>query len=168
VTGRVERGRIRRGDAVEIVGLAKKEREVVVTDIEQNQRLLDAAIAGDNAGLLLRGVDVTDLRRGQVIAAVDSVSPYSRFVAELYVLTKDEGGRHKPFVSGYSPQFYFRTTSVTGRTVLTGGAEMVMPGDVVSVEVELNQPIALEERLRFAIREGGLTVGSGMVTKVLG
>ena len=168
-TGRVERGRVRRGDAVEIVGLTSgKAREVVVTDIEQNKRLLDEAIAGDNAGLLLRGVDVGELRRGQVIAAVDSVTPHVRFVAELYVLTKDEGGRHKPFVSGYSPQFYFRTTSVTGRTVLTGGAEMVMPGDVVSVEVELNQPIALEERLRFAIREGGLTVGSGMVTKVLG
>jgi elongation factor Tu len=165
-TGRVERGRIRRGEPVEIVGLGS-DREVVVTDIEQNKRLLDEALAGDSAGLLLRGVDVCELRRGQVIAAVDSVTPHTKFVAELYVLTKDEGGRHKPFVSGYSPQFYFRTTSVTGRTVLTGGAEMVMPGDVVSVEVELNQPIALEERLRFAIREGGLTVGSGVVTKVL-
>jgi elongation factor Tu len=166
-TGRVERGRIRRGDAVEIVGPAGEAREVVVTDIEQNKRLLDEAIAGDSAGLLLRGVDVNDLRRGQVLAAVDSVTPHTRFVADLYVLTKDEGGRHKPFVSGYSPQFYFRTTSVTGKTFLTDRAEMVMPGDVVSVEVELSQPVALEPHLRFAIREGGLTVGSGVVTKVL-
>jgi elongation factor Tu len=165
-TGRVERGRIARGEAVEIVGLGS-DREVVVTDIEQNKRLLDEALAGDSAGLLLRGVDVGELRRGQVIAAVDSVTPHTKFAADLYVLTKDEGGRHKPFVSGYTPQFYFRTTSVTGKTLVTGGSEMVMPGDVVSVEVELNQPIALEERLRFAIREGGLTVGSGVVTKVL-
>ena len=172
-TGRVERGRLRRGETIQIVGLAasggggRGGREAVVTDIEQNRRGMDEAVAGDSAGLLLRGVELEALQRGQVIAAVDSITPHVKFLAELYVLKKDEGGRHTPFFSGYKPQFYFRTTSVTGVTRLTDGAEMVMPGDVVAVEVELDQPIALEEKLRFAVREGGLTVGSGVITQVI-
>jgi elongation factor Tu len=170
-TGRVERGRIRKGSPVEIVGLAGESREVVVTDIEQNRRSMDQALAGDSAGLLLRGVEFDELARGQVIAAVASITPHTKFRAELYVLGKDEGGRHTPFVSGYRPQFYFRTTSVTGTTVLgggvDGGVDMVMPGDNVSVEVALDVPIALEEKLRFAVREGGFTVGWGVITNVI-
>ncbi len=166
-TGRVERGRIRKGASVEIVGLGGEVRSVVVTDIEQSRRVLDEAIAGDNAGLLLRGVEFEDVKRGHVIAASGTITSHRQFVAELYVLNKNEGGRHTPFFSGYRPQFYFRTTAVTGTTVLPEGTEMVMPGDAVTVEVELAQPVALEEQLRFAIREGGLTVGSGVVTKVI-
>jgi elongation factor Tu len=166
-TGRVERGRIRKGSPVEIVGMVGESREVIVTDIEQNRRSMDQAIAGDSAGLLLRGVEFDELARGQVIAAVASITPHTKFSAELYVLNKDEGGRHTPFVSGYRPQFYFRTTSVTGVTVLGGGVDMVMPGDNVAVEVALDVPIALEEKLRFAVREGGFTVGWGVITKVI-
>ena len=167
VTGRVERGRIRKGSNVSIVGLSYRSREVTVADIEQNRKVMDEAIAGDSAGLLLRGVELDDVKRGQVVAAVDTVAARTKFRAEMYVLTREEGGRHTPFFSGYRPQFYFRTTSVTGRTLVTEGADMVMPGDAVTVDVELSQPIAIEEQLRFAIREGGLTVGSGVVTKVI-
>ena len=167
-TGRVERGRLAKGEAVEIVGLSSESRQVVVTDIEQNRRSMDQAIAGDSAGLLLRGVGMTELSRGQVIARPRSITPHTRFRAELYVLGKDEGGRHTPFFGGYRPQFYFRTTSVTGTTSLPAGVEMVMPGDNVTVDVALDGPIALEEKLRFAIREGGFTVGWGVVSKVVG
>ena len=139
----------------------------VVTDIEQFNKSMDEGIAGDNAGLLLRGIEKDDIERGQVLAAPKSITPHTKFEAEIYVLTKEEGGRHTPFFTGYRPQFYFRTTDVTGAAKLMGGAEMVMPGDNVTVEVELQAPIAMEEKLRFAVREGGKTVGSGVVTKIL-
>ena len=169
VTGKVERGRIRRGEAVEIVGLRPvgATKPTVVTDIEMFHASLGEASAGDSPGLLLRGVALDDIERGQVLAAPRSVAPHTRFEAEVYVLGKDEGGRHTPFFTGYSPQFYFRTTDVTGVATLRDGIEMVLPGDNVKVEVELKAPIAMEERLRFAVREGGRTVGSGVVTKVL-
>ena len=165
-TGRVERGSAKVGDAVEIVGI-KPNKPSVVTGIEQFQKTLDNAIAGDNVGVLLRGVEKDDIERGQVIAAPKSITPHKKFTGEVYILTKEEGGRHTPFFTGYRPQFYFRTTDVTGAAKLLGGAEMCMPGDNVTIEVELQAPIAMEEKLRFAIREGGKTVGSGVVTKIL-
>ncbi len=165
-TGRIERGRIKVGDPVEIVGL-RETRQTVATDVEQFQKTLSEGIAGDNVGVLLRGVDKEELERGQVLAAPKSITPHTQFQGEVYVLTKEEGGRHTPFFNNYRPQFYFRTTDVTGSCKLLSGAEMVMPGDNVTIEVELMVPIAMEEKLRFAIREGGRTVGSGVVTKVI-
>ena len=165
-TGRIERGKVKMGDPVEIVGL-KDTRSTVATGIEQFQKTLDEGIAGDNVGVLLRGVEKDDIERGQVLAAPKSITPHKKFTGEVYILTKEEGGRHTPFFTGYRPQFYFRTTDVTGSAKLLGGAEMVMPGDNVSIEVELQSVIAMEEKLRFAIREGGKTVGSGVVTKIL-
>jgi elongation factor Tu len=165
-TGRIERGKVKVGDAAEIVGLAPN-RATVVTGIEQFQKTLDEGIAGDNVGVLLRGVEKDDIMRGQVICAPKSITPHKKFTGEVYILTKEEGGRHTPFFTGYRPQFYFRTTDVTGSAKLLGGAEMCMPGDNVTIEVELQSPIAMEEKLRFAIREGGKTVGSGVVTKIL-
>jgi elongation factor Tu len=165
-TGRIERGKVKIGDTLEIVGLADT-RNTVATGIEQFQKTLDEGIAGDNVGVLLRGVDKDQVERGQVLAAPKSITPHKKFQGEVYILTKEEGGRHTPFFSGYRPQFYFRTTDVTGTSKLLGGAEMVMPGDNVTIEVELQLPIAMEEKLRFAIREGGKTVGSGVVTKIL-
>jgi elongation factor Tu len=165
-TGRIERGKVKMGDPVEIVGLGDT-RQTVITGIEQFQKTLDIGIAGDNCGVLLRGIEKDDIERGQVLAAPKSITPHKKFQGEVYILTKEEGGRHTPFFSGYRPQFYFRTTDVTGAAKLLGGAEMVMPGDNVTIEVELQAPIAMEEKLRFAIREGGKTVGSGVVTKIL-
>ena len=165
-TGRIESGTINVGDKIEIVGLADTT-ETTVTGVEMFQKTLDQGIAGDNVGILLRGVKKEDIGRGQVLAAPGSIKPHTKFEGEVYVLSKDEGGRHTPFFSGYRPQFYFRTTDVTGSTTLLGGAEMCMPGDNVKVEVELHKPIALEEGSRFAIREGGRTVGSGVVTKIV-
>jgi len=165
-TGRIERGRAKVGDTVEIVGLAPN-RNTVVTGIEAFNKTLDEGQAGENVGVLLRGIEKDDLQRGQVLAAPKSITPHTKFEAEVYVLTKEEGGRHTPFFTGYRPQFYFRTTDVTGAAKLLGGAEMVMPGDNVSMEIELQAPIAMEEKLRFAVREGGKTVGSGVVTKIL-
>ncbi len=165
-TGRIERGRIKTGDEVEIVGLGAK-RKTVVTGVEMFRKMLDYGEAGDNVGLLLRGVDKDELERGMVVAAPGSITPHTRFKCEVYVLTKEEGGRHTPFFNGYRPQFYFRTTDVTGVLKLEQGVEMVMPGDNVNMEVELIAPIAMEEGLRFAIREGGRTVGAGVVTKIL-
>ncbi|MDD5351104.1 MAG: elongation factor Tu [Chthoniobacteraceae bacterium] len=165
-TGRIERGRVKMADPVEIVGLGDT-RQTVITGIEQFQKTLDEGIAGDNCGVLLRGIEKEDIERGQVLAAPKSITPHKKFTGEVYILTKEEGGRHTPFFTGYRPQFYFRTTDVTGSAKLLGGAEMVMPGDNVTIEVELQAPIAMEEKLRFAIREGGKTVGSGVVTKIL-
>ena len=165
-TGRIERGKLKIGDTVEIVGLADT-KSTVATGIEQFQKTLDEGIAGDNVGVLLRGVEKEAIERGQVLAAPKSITPHKKFTGEVYILTKEEGGRHTPFFTGYRPQFYFRTTDVTGSAKLLGGAEMVMPGDNVTIEVELQAPIAMEEKLRFAIREGGKTVGSGVVTKIL-
>jgi elongation factor Tu len=165
-TGRIERGICKVGDNVEIVGL-KPNKTTVVTGIEAFNKTLDRGEAGENVGVLLRGVEKTDLERGQVLCAPKSITPHTKFEAEVYVLTKEEGGRHTPFFNGYRPQFYFRTTDVTGAAKLLGGAEMCMPGDNVSMEVELQSPIAMEEKLRFAVREGGKTVGSGVVTKIL-
>jgi elongation factor Tu len=165
-TGRIERGQVKRGDPVEIVGLVDN-RSVVVTDIEQFHRPSEVGIAGDNAGLLLRGVDHDAIERGQILAAVGSVQPHRRFEAEFFVLTKDEGGRHTPFFTGYQPQFFFRTSDVNGVVSLWDGIEMVLPGDRVRITVELSAAVAMDEGLRFAVREGGKTVGSGVVTKVL-
>ena len=165
-TGRIERGKVKIGDTLEIVGLGET-KSTVATGIEQLQKTLDEGIAGDNVGVLLRGVEKDQIERGQVLAAPKSITPHKKFQGEVYILTKEEGGRHTPFFSGYRPQFYFRTTDVTGSSKLLGGAEMVMPGDNVTIEVELQSPIAMEEKLRFAIREGGKTVGSGVVTKIL-
>ena len=164
-TGRIERGKVKMGEQIEIVGL-KPTVTTTVTGIEQFNKTMDEGIAGDNAGLLLRGIEKGQLERGQVLAAAKSINPHTKFEAEVYVLTKEEGGRHTPFFTGYRPQFYFRTTDVTGKATLKG-AEMVMPGDNVQMEVELQAPIAMEEKLRFAVREGGKTVGSGVVTKIL-
>jgi len=164
-TGRVERGKIKVGDKVEIVGL-RETRESVVTGVEMFRKLLDEAQAGDNVGLLLRGIDKDDLERGMVLAAPKSVTPHKKFKASAYVLTKEEGGRHTPFFNGYRPQFYFRTTDVTGVATLPEGREMVMPGDNVEMAVELITPIAMEKELRFAIREGGRTVGAGVVAEI--
>jgi elongation factor Tu len=154
------------GDTIEIVGL-KPNKSTVVTGIEAFNKTLDSGQAGENVGVLLRGVEKDDLERGQVLCAPKSITPHTKFEAEVYVLTKEEGGRHTPFFTGYRPQFYFRTTDVTGNAKLLGGAEMVMPGDNVTMEIELIAPIAMEEKLRFAVREGGKTVGSGVVTKIL-
>jgi len=165
-TGRIERGIIKVGDSVEIVGLGETSK-TVVTGVEMFRKILDEGQAGDNAGLLLRGVDKDDLKRGQVISAVGSITPHTKFEAKVYVLKKEEGGRHTPFFEGYRPQFYFRTTDVTGVVSLPEGVEMVMPGDNVNVKVELITPIAMEQELRFAIREGGHTVGAGVVTGIL-
>jgi elongation factor Tu len=166
-TGRVERGRVKVGDEVEIVGLKDEAKKSVVTGVEMFRKLLDEGIAGDNVGVLLRGIERTDIERGQVLAKPGSIKPHKKYEAEVYVLSKDEGGRHTPFFSNYRPQFYFRTTDVTGSIKLPEGVEMVMPGDNIRMSVELITPIALEEGLRFAIREGGRTVGAGVVTKVL-
>jgi elongation factor Tu len=168
-TGRVERGQAKVGDPVEIIGLTKENTKTVLTGIEMFNKTLDKAIAGDNIGALLRGVDKKGIERGQVIAKPGSITPHTKFEANIYVLSKDEGGRHTPFFSGYKPQFYFRTTDVTGSIKLPEGVEMCMPGDNVKISVELMEgmPVAMDEGLRFAIREGGRTVGSGVVTKIL-
>jgi len=165
VTGRVERGVVRAGEEVEVVGMGER-RRVVVTGVEMFQKTLDEGQAGDNVGCLLRGVERTEVERGQVLAKPGSIHPHTRFRAEVYVLTKEEGGRHTPFFPGYRPQFYIRTTDVTGAIELPAGTEMVMPGDNVEMGVELIVPVAIEEGLRFAIREGGRTVGAGVVTKI--
>ena len=166
-TGRVERGKVKVGDNVEIVGLTTEKRTVVVTGVEMFRKQLDEAEAGDNIGALLRGVQREEIERGQVLAAPGTIHPHTKFEAEVYVLTKDEGGRHTPFFSGYRPQFYFRTTDVTGNIELEEGVEMVMPGDNAKFIIELITPIAIEEGLRFAIREGGRTVGAGVVSKII-
>ncbi len=167
-TGRVERGVIKTGDSVDIVGLQEESRTVVVTGVEMFRKILEEAQAGDNIGALLRGVQRDEIERGQVLAQPGSITPHTKFEAEVYVLTKEEGGRHTPFFNGYRPQFYFRTTDVTGDIQLPEGVEMVMPGDNAKFTIELITPIAMEEGLRFAIREGGRTVGAGVVTKILG
>ncbi|MWC28307.1 elongation factor Tu [Paenibacillus sp. MMS18-CY102] len=166
-TGRVERGVIKVGDEIEIIGLQEETRKSVVTGVEMFRKLLDSAQAGDNVGALLRGVDRKDIERGQVLAKPGSVKPHTNFTAQIYVLTKEEGGRHKPFFTGYRPQFYFRTTDVTGIINLPEGTEMVMPGDNITVTVELIAPIAIEQGTKFAIREGGRTVGAGSVASIL-
>lgn len=166
-TGRVERGQIKIQDKAEIVGLSTEKKETVITGIEMFRKLLDYANAGDNIGTLLRGIDRKEIERGQVLAKPGTIHPHTEFTAQVYVLTKDEGGRHTPFINGYRPQFYFRTTDVTGSIKLPEGVEMVMPGDHVDMEVSLITPIAIEEGLRFAIREGGRTVGSGVVAKII-
>ena len=165
-TGRVERGQLKMGEEIEIVGLTDEKRKTVVTGIEMFRKLLDYAEAGDNIGALLRGIQRTDIERGQVLAKPGSIHPHTKFAGQVYVLTKDEGGRHTPFFNNYRPQFYFRTTDVTGVINLPAGTEMCMPGDNVTMDVELITPIAIEEGLRFAIREGGRTVGSGVVTAI--
>ncbi len=165
-TGRIERGRVHVGEEVELIGLGAK-RKTVVTGVEMFRKLLDEGQAGDNVGLLLRGVDKEEIERGMVLAQPNSITPHTNFEGEVYVLGKEEGGRHKPFFNGYRPQFYFRTTDVTGETALPEGMEMVMPGDNVKMTVNLISPIAMEEGLRFAIREGGRTIGAGVVTKIL-
>ncbi|MBR5642253.1 MAG: elongation factor Tu, partial [Firmicutes bacterium] len=166
-TGRVERGVIKVSDEVEIVGLKDEKRKVVVTGVEMFRKLLDQAIAGDNIGCLLRGVQRNEIERGQVLSAPGSIHPHTHFKGQVYVLKKEEGGRHTPFFNGYRPQFYFRTTDVTGALSLPAGTEMCMPGDNVVMEIQLITPIAIEEGLRFAIREGGRTVGSGVVTQII-
>ncbi|MDD5377354.1 MAG: elongation factor Tu [Candidatus Gracilibacteria bacterium] len=166
VTGKIEQGVIKVGDTIEIVGV-RDTQTTTVTGIEMFHKLLDQGQAGDNAGLLLRGIERDDVERGQVLAKPGSIKPHTKFTAEVYVLTKDEGGRHTPFFKGYKPQFYFRTTDVTGAIELPAGVEMVMPGDNIQMTIELGSPIAMEQGLRFAIREGGRTVGSGVVAKVL-
>ena len=166
-TGRVERGKVKVGETVEIVGFNEKPRPVVVTGVEMFRKLLDEAFAGDNVGCLLRGVERKDIERGQVLAKPGSIKAATKFEAQVYVLSKDEGGRHTPFFNGYRPQFYFRTTDVTGVATLPEGTEMCMPGDHITMVIELITPIALEEGLRFAIREGGRTVGAGAVAKVI-
>ena len=169
-TGRIERGVINTGDPVEIVGMMGAEDKPLnstVTGVEMFRKILERGEAGDNAGILLRGIEKTDIKRGMVIVKPGSVKPHSKFKCEVYVLGKDEGGRHTPFFNGYRPQFYFRTTDVTGDVALPAGVEMVMPGDNVTLEVALINPIAMEKGLRFAIREGGRTVGAGQVTEIL-
>ncbi|MGU8656867.1 elongation factor Tu [Clostridium perfringens] len=166
-TGRVERGVLHVGDEVEVIGLTEERRKTVVTGIEMFRKLLDEAQAGDNIGALLRGIQRTDIERGQVLAQVGTINPHKKFVGQVYVLKKEEGGRHTPFFDGYRPQFYFRTTDVTGSIKLPEGMEMVMPGDHIDMEVELITEIAMDEGLRFAIREGGRTVGSGVVTSII-
>ena len=166
VTGRIERGQIKVGEEVEIVGI-RETRKTVVTGVEMFKKLLDSGIAGDNVGLLLRGVERKEVERGQVVAKPGSITPHTKFKAEAYVLTKEEGGRHTPFFNGYRPQFYFRTTDVTGTASLPEGVEMVMPGDNTQLVIELGQPIAMEKGLRFAIREGGRTVGAGSISEII-
>jgi elongation factor Tu len=165
-TGRVERGRVKVGDNVEIVGI-KPTKDSVVTGVEMFRKLMDDAQAGDNIGALLRGVDKKDIERGQVLAKPKSINPHKKFKGEVYVLTKEEGGRHTPFFNGYKPQFFFRTTDVTGSVKMPAGVEMVMPGDNITMEIELIVPVAMEKELRFAIREGGHTVGAGVVTEII-
>ncbi len=167
VTGRMDRGVVKVGDPAEIVGLKEKSTSTVVTGVEMFHKQLDEGIAGDNLGLLLRGIERTDVERGQVVAKPGSITPHKKFLAEVYVLKKEEGGRHKAFFSGYRPQFYIRTMDVTGNIALPEGVEMVMPGDNVNLTVELIVPVALEQGSKFAIREGGLTVGAGVVTKII-
>jgi len=167
VTGRVDRGRVKVSDPVEIVGRRDKAMNSVVTGVEMFHKQLDEALAGDNAGLLLRGIERTDVERGMVVAKPKSITPHRKFMSEVYVLRKDEGGRHKAFFSGYRPQFFVRTMDVTGNIKLPEGVEMVMPGDNVNLEVELIVPVALEQGSKFAIREGGLTVGAGVITKII-
>jgi elongation factor Tu len=167
VTGRVERGVLKKMEEVEIVGLTEKPKKTVATDLEMFRKLLDEVQAGDNVGVLVRGVDKDDVQRGQVLAKPGTITPHTNFEAQVYVLSKEEGGRHTPFFNNYRPQFYFRTTDVTGAIKLSEGVEMVMPGDNTTMDVELIQPIAMEEGLRFAIREGGRTVGAGRVTKII-
>ncbi len=166
-TGRIERGKVKVGDNVEIVGLTDEIKKTVVTGVEMFRKVLDEGLAGDNVGLLLRGIERDEIERGQVVAAPGSITPHRKFKASVYILTKEEGGRHTPFFKGYRPQFYFRTTDVTGVVTLPEGVEMVMPGDNVHIEVELITPIAMEKELRFAIREGGRTVGAGVVTDII-
>ncbi len=166
-TGRIERGKVKLNDEVELVGLRPEVKKTVVTGIEMFRKLLDEGQAGDNVGLLLRGIDKNDIERGMVIAAPKSITPHTKFKAQVYILSKEEGGRHTPFFAGYRPQFYFRTTDVTGSCKLPQGVEMVMPGDNVSLEIELIIPIAMEKESRFAIREGGRTVGAGVVTEII-
>jgi len=165
-TGRIERGVVKTGDEIEIIGLTET-RKTTVTGVEMFNKILDEGQAGDNVGCLLRGIDKSDLERGQVFAKPGSITPHTKMEAEIYVLTKEEGGRHTPFFNGYKPQFYFRTTDVTGQINLLGGAEMCMPGDNVTMEIQLGKAIAMEEQSRFAVREGGRTVGSGVVTKIV-
>jgi elongation factor Tu len=167
VTGRVERGKLTVGEEVEIVGLREESIKTVATGIEMFRKVLDEALPGDNVGILLRGVGKDEVERGMVVAKPGSINPHKKFKAEVYILSKEEGGRHTPFFDGYQPQFYFRTTDVTGKVRLPEGVEMVMPGDNVTFEVELLKPVAIEEGLRFAIREGGRTVGAGVVTEIL-
>jgi elongation factor Tu len=166
VTGRVERGIVKVGEEIEIVGFAET-RKTTVTGVEMFKKLLDQGEAGDNVGCLLRGIERTDIQRGQVLAKPGSIKPHTHFQGEVYVLSKEEGGRHTPFFNGYRPQFYIRTTDVTGAAELPEGTEMVMPGDNVAMTIKLITPVALEEGLRFAIREGGRTVGAGVITKVI-
>ena len=166
-TGRIERGKVKLSEEVELVGLRPEPRKTVVTGIEMFRKLLDEGQAGDNVGLLLRGIEKDDIERGMVIAAPKSITPHTKFKAQVYILTKEEGGRHTPFFKGYRPQFYFRTTDVTGSVQLPQGVEMVMPGDNINLDVELITPIAMEKESRFAIREGGHTVGAGVVTEVI-
>jgi elongation factor Tu len=165
-TGRIERGIVKVSESIEIVGI-KDTRTTVVTGVEMFKKILDEGQAGDNVGLLLRGVDRKEIERGQVLAKPGSITPHTRFKAEVYILTKEEGGRHTPFFTGYRPQYYFRTTDVTGVATLPAGVEMVMPGDNVALEIELITPIAMEKGLRFAIREGGRTVGAGTITDIV-
>jgi elongation factor Tu len=167
VTGRIDRGKVKVGEPVEIVGLREKSMASVVTGVEMFHKLLDEGLAGDNVGLLLRGVERTDVERGMVVAAAGSITPHHKFLSQVYVLTKEEGGRHKAFFSGYRPQFYIRTMDVTGNVTLPEGVEMVMPGDSVNLTVELITNVALEKGSKFAIREGGLTVGAGVITEIL-
>jgi elongation factor Tu len=167
VTGRIERGRVKPGDEVEIVGFSMQPKKTVCTSVEMFRKILDEGIAGDNVGCLLRSIDKDEVERGQVLAKPGSIKPFVKFNAEVYVLKKEEGGRHTPFFNGYRPQFYFRTTDVTGTIKLPDGVEMIMPGDNVNMVVELMSPVAIEEGLRFAIREGGRTVGAGVVTKMI-
>jgi elongation factor Tu len=168
VTGRVERGKAKKGDEVEIVGLRDEIRKTVITGTEMFHKELTEVVAGDNAGILLRGIERDEVERGMVLAKPGSITPHRRFLSEVYVLRKEEGGRHKAFFSGYKPQFYIRTMDVTGEIKLPEGVEMVMPGDNVNLEVELITPVALEKGSKFAIREGGLTVGAGVITEILG
>jgi elongation factor Tu len=167
VTGRVDRGRVKIGEPVEIVGLQEKSQNSVVTGVEMFHKMMDEGQAGDNLGLLLRGIERTDVERGMVVAKPGSITPHTKFMAQVYILKKEEGGRHKPFFSGYRPQFYIRTMDVTGSVKLPEGVEMVMPGDDVSMECDLIIPVALEQGSKFAIREGGLTVGAGVITKII-
>jgi elongation factor Tu len=168
VTGRIERGKVKVGDECEIVGMKADKKKSVVTGVEMFQKTLNEGIAGDNIGTLLRGVEKDDVERGQVLCKPGSINPHNQFEAEVYVLTKEEGGRHTPFFTGYKPQFYFRTTDVTGKLELLGGAEMCMPGDNITLKVDLEEkPVAMEPGLRFAVREGGRTVGSGVVTNII-
>ena len=166
-TGRIERGTVKIQDTVELIGLTEEKRQIVVTGVEMFHKLLDEAMAGDNVGLLLRGVQRTEIERGQVLSKPGTIQPLTHFMGEVYVLTKEEGGRHTPFFNGYRPQFYFRTTDVTGQITMPEGVEMVMPGDNIQMEIKLITPIAMEEGSHFAIREGGRTVGAGVVAKIL-